>query len=130
MDMETFVEHLKDIQEQFPRETEEVLAEHAKKLTSELKESTKISTKEHTGKLVRGWKYEMKGLTANTLEAHIFNKAPHVHLVEKGHNLVINGKSVGFVKGKFFIKSTVDANRNTIQNNIVDSLYKVLKERL
>ena len=54
--------------------------------------------------------------------------APHAHLIEYGHRLVINGKEVGFVKGKFvFDKSKKEIEQNYHQM-VAEELDKELKK--
>lgn len=43
------------------------------------------------------------GLTSLAL---VYNSARHFHLVEDGHNLVIGGRTVGFVPGKHMMEKT------------------------
>lgn len=66
----------------------------------------------------------------------VYNKAPHFHLVEKGHRLVAGGKlgkdgrEIGWVDGLFMFEDTVNQHDKTITPTLMvwlDELYEELE---
>lgn len=59
------------------------------------------------GTLRDGWKYDIvkKG---DTYIVIIFNQVEYASFVEKGHRIVVAGKTVGWVEGRFMLKLTED----------------------
>ncbi|MHA6258352.1 HK97 gp10 family phage protein [Sporosarcina sp. CAU 1771] len=60
-----------------------------------------------TGDLRQNWKYHIikKGDTYTIL---IYNQLEYASFVEKGHRVVVAGKTVGWVEGRFMLKLTKD----------------------
>lgn len=56
----------------------------------------------------------------------VWNSAPHFHLVENGHNLVRNGRTVDFVKGKHIMEKT----RNDYQDIVPERFRKMIDDIL
>ena len=63
----------------------------------------------NTKKLKYGWTAKTVGASGGNLEYQLYTRAPHYHLVERGHELIIRGKSKGFRQGKFFFEKTANA---------------------
>ena len=76
-------------------------------LRKDARARTPDSGKESKQKLKK--KYGVKVIEEGlNMKALVYNSAPHFHLVEQGHELIINGKNCGFVLGKHFFEKTVD----------------------
>lgn len=60
-----------------------------------------------TGDLRQNWKYDVikKG---DTYIVVIYNQLEYASFVEKGHRIVVAGKTVGWVEGRFMLKLTED----------------------
>ncbi|MBR1727938.1 MAG: HK97 gp10 family phage protein [Selenomonadaceae bacterium] len=58
-------------------------------------------------KLKQSWTGKIVGSTALDSEYQLRTRAPHFHLVERGHVLIFKGKIKGFVQGKYFFKRVV-----------------------
>ena len=67
----------------------------------------KQKNKTNRRKLKLSWTGKIVGSSGPELEYQLRSKAPHFHLVERGHILEIKGKYKGFVQGKYFFKRTV-----------------------
>lgn len=61
--------------------------------------------------------------------ALVWNSARHFHLVENGHNLVRNGKVVGFVEGKHIMEKTKNEYESIVPERFEDMIEDILKER-
>lgn len=69
-----------------------------------------------------------KGLGKNQY-VEISAKSPHFHLVEHGHQLIINGTPRGFVAGKHMMSNAVAAYRREMPKAVEDMVDALLKER-
>lgn len=58
----------------------------------------------------------------------IWNSAPHFHLIENGHQLVRDGKTIGFVEGKHIMEKTRDDYRNIVPERFEKMVDDILKE--
>lgn len=56
----------------------------------------------------------------------VYNSARHFHLIENGHNLVKNGKTIGFVPGKHIMEKT----RNEYQDIVPEEFQKMADDIL
>ena len=71
-----------------------------------------------------GIKMRDKGVAS---EAIVFNNAPHFHLVERGHNLVINGQTIGFVPGRHMMEKTENEYRDIVPEKFEKLCDEVLR---
>jgi hypothetical protein len=71
-----------------------------------------------TGDLRNNWKFHIvkKGDTYTML---IYNQIEYASFVEKGHRIVIGGKTIGWVEGRFMLKLTEDE-----MNRIAPNMWK------
>lgn len=67
------------------------------------------------GDLRNNWKYDVikKG---DTFIIVIYNQLEYASFVEKGHRIVIAGKTVGWVEGRFMLKLTEDEMKRIAPN--------------
>lgn len=131
MKIEDFTAKLQDVVGIFPKEQEMVLKRGAAKMRKAIRSATPDSGVEHKRKLKKSWKIRMNGLTRESIQAEIYSKSAHFHLVERGHVLKTRtGKVIGYVQGRFFMKKTVDAQKDKISEEMVEALYRMVKGRL
>lgn len=57
----------------------------------------------------------------------IWNEARHFHLVEDGHNLVKNGKVIGFVPGKHIMKKTREEYKEIVPERFKKMVDDILR---
>ncbi|MEK4403445.1 MULTISPECIES: HK97 gp10 family phage protein [unclassified Sporosarcina] len=76
-----------------------------------------------TGDLRNNWKYHIvkKGDTYTIL---IYNQLNYASWIENGHRIVIAGKTVGWVEGKFMLKLTKDE-----MDRIAPNMWKMEVEK-
>ncbi len=55
-------------------------------------------------------------------------KSPHFHLVENGHELIINGQNRGFVQGKHMLDTAVKRHQESMPGIVSDMVDKLLEE--
>lgn len=131
MSPEEFCSKIQQLAVQFPLEQENALKKTANKLVKEIRQNTPDSGVQHKNKLKKSWRIRMTGFTAKTIQAEIYSKAPHFHLVERGHVIKTpGGKVKGYIQGKFFLKKTVSANKNQLADTAGKAFYKLVKDKL
>lgn len=54
-------------------------------------------------------------------------KSPHFHLVEHGHDLVKNGKKIGFVQGKHMMRNISEKYKNDMPKRVKKMMRKMLE---
>ena len=60
--------------------------------------------------------------------ALVWNSAPHFHLVENGHQLVRNGRAIGFVPGKHIMEKTRNDYKEIVPERFEKMLNDILEE--
>lgn len=65
----------------------------------------KMLTPVDTGDLRNNWKYHIIK-QGDTYKIVIYNQIEYANFVEKGHRIVIAGRTVGFVDGQFMLELT------------------------
>lgn len=131
MDIGEFVQHLDRVQREYPSEAETALEQGTRNLLRRVRKATPVGKARHKNKLKNGWRMRMAGYTAASTEAHVWNKAPHFHLVERGHVIrTPKGKVKGYRQGTFFFKKAVDANIDDITEVIHERLFEAVEKRL
>lgn len=131
--MEELSETLKSLAKKYPDDAGDLLVKNARKLRKDVvknvKKDTVQSQKEKKYSLHKASSYkisQVKGYGAGQF-VEISAKAPHFHLVEHGHNLVIGGKVVGFVRGKHMMDNAIKKAEIEIPETtsaMVDELLK------
>ena len=58
----------------------------------------------------------------------VYNSARHFHLIEDGHNLVKNGKTIGFVPGKHIMEKTRNEYKDIVTEKFQKMTDDILKE--
>ncbi|MBR1728092.1 MAG: HK97 gp10 family phage protein [Selenomonadaceae bacterium] len=77
-------------------------------------------------KLKQSWTGKIVGSTVLDSEYQLRTRAPHFHLVERGHALVINGRYLKFVQGKYFFRRVVQTFEHS--GEIRQELEKFMNE--
>lgn len=131
MDINEFINHLGDVQRDYPLEAEKALKRGSNKLLKAVRRASPDSGQRHTHKIKKSWHLRMSGITAEDIQSNIFSKAPHYHLVERGHVMkTIGGRIKGYKQGTHFFEKTVNQNLADVQQGISDDLFKAVNDRL
>lgn len=64
------------------------------------------------------------------LYVEFHSTSPHFHLVERGHNLVINGKRKGFVQGERMLEKTSQEYQNEYPKEVEKMVTRMVKKLL
>lgn len=90
----------------------------------------RANTPKVSGNLRKGYMALPVEKIAGGYQKGITNKAPHFHLVERGHRKVSRtGQEIGWTEGKFYLERTVKENEEEIAEDLdkwLDELYKEL----
>ena len=127
MSPEEFCGKLSRAQKEFPLATEMTLEQGAQTMVKALRKNSPASKKRRR-KIKKSWRMEMTSDFSGTPEAHIYNKSPHFHLVERGHiQKTRGGRVTGFVQGTHFVEKTLDDEGSDIQKQMGEKLLKALE---
>ncbi|MGY3725015.1 HK97 gp10 family phage protein [Granulicatella balaenopterae] len=88
-------------------------------------------TPHDTGDLQKNWKYRVFKARADEYIILVWNPMEYAEYVENGHRIMRNGKKIGWVEGRFMMKTTYDEIEKLMPNvaaNIERKLRKVLDE--
>lgn len=96
------------------------------KANSELKPHTRKEG-DKKGAIKRKWDSKVIGEGVE-MTALIWNSARHFHLIENGHNLVKNGKIIGFVPGKHIMEKTRNDYKDIVPEKFEEMIDEILKE--
>lgn len=117
-----------------PLQAEETLKELAKEFKASAKKKANSELK-HVKRNENDKKYAIKANWGSKIvddglgmAALIWNKAPHFHLVENGHQLVRGGKVVGFVPGKHIMEKTRNDYKDVVPERFEKMADNILKE--
>lgn len=61
------------------------------------------------------------------MTALIWNSARHFHLIENGHNLVKNGRVIGFVEGKHIMEKTQNDYKDIVTERFEQMIEDILR---
>lgn len=56
-------------------------------------------------------------------------KSPHFHLLERGHEIILNGRHMGFYPGQHMMADAINVNRREMPKAVEDMVDALLKER-
>jgi flagellar motor component MotA len=125
-----------------PKEINKFMKVEASKLNSRTKKRAKKEVKKNTGNYMKGFKkgkkvYEYEDVKYNI---RVYNKSPHAHLLEYGHEIVKGGKhsnkgnkggkNLGFVKGKFILENSSKEFENDFIKDTYDFVGNLLDKGL
>ena len=105
-----FEQAIADYAEELHLEIEEQSIENVKRAGTECLALVKANSRRQTGGYVEGFAVDVK-LTQSEITATVHNKTKPglTHLLEKGHDVVVNGKRVGRASGDGVLKASADA---------------------
>lgn len=78
------------------------------------------------GEMKRGWQHQVKRLGKHGRVAELKNDVKYLPYVEYGHRIIVHDKTVGFVKGRFFVKR---ARLRTTKTELPKA-YKAMERRI
>lgn len=131
LNIDTLIDNIAKAIAEYPEEAEKALNRTSLKLKKELADKTPDSGSDHKKKLSKSWKKRIRGTDLTNLRAEVYNTAPHIGLVDRGHRLVSkSGKTIGFVQGKHFIDSTTKEIGDTVLPTEMDKMVKRLKKKI
>ena len=131
LNIDDLIDNIANAIADYPEEAEKALNRTGLALKKELANKTPDSGTDHKKKLSKSWKKRVTGTDLTNLQAEVFNTAPHIGLVDRGHRLVSKtGKTIGFVQGKHFIDSTTKEVGRTVLPVELNKLVKKLKNNI
>lgn len=131
LNIDDLIDNIANAIADYPEEAEKALNRTGLALKKELVNKTPDSGTDHKKKLSKSWKKRVTGTDLTNLQAEVFNTAPHIGLVDRGHRLVSKtGKTIGFVQGKHFIDSTTKEVGRTVLPVELDKMVKKLKKKI
>lgn len=131
LNIDDLIDNIANAIADYPEEAEKALNRTGLTLKKELANKTPDSGTDHKKKLSKSWKKRVTGTDLTNLQAEVFNTAPHIGLVDRGHRLVSKtGKTIGFVQGKHFIDSTTKEVGRTVLPVELDKMVKKLKKKI
>lgn len=131
LNIDDLIDNIANAIADYPEEAEKALNRTGLALKKELANKTPDSGTDHKKKLSKSWKKRVTGTDLTNLQAEVFNTAPHIGLVDRGHRLVSKtGKTIGFVQGKHFIDSTTKEVGHTVLPVEMEKMVKKLKKKI
>lgn len=131
LNIDDLIDNIANAIADYPEEAEKALNRTGLALKKELANKTPDSGTDHKKKLSKSWKKRVTGTDLTNLQAEVFNTAPHIGLVDRGHRLVSKtGKTIGFVQGKHFIDSTTKEVGRTVLPDELNKMVKKLKKKI
>ena len=131
--LEDLEKTFRNLVKKYPDRAGELLKLDARQLRKDVvKEVKKVTKTKSSSKrsLAKVGSYKIspvKGLGAAQY-VEIRAKSPHFHLVEHGHELIINGVNKGFVQGKHMMDNTVRKHQESMPDIVSDMVDKLLEE--
>lgn len=131
LNIDDLIDNIANAIADYPEEAEKALNRTGLALKKELANKTPDSGTDHKKKLSKSWKKRVTGTDLTNLQAEVYNTAPHIGLVDRGHRLVSKtGKTIGFVQGKHFIDSTTKEVGRTVLPVELNKMVKKLKKKI
>lgn len=103
--LKSFQKRVQKLKAEMPKICTDTVNECAAGMVKLVTEATPIDT----GYMKGQWGVEAASKSGTTYSATVFNGTSYGLYVEEGHRLMRNGKQVGFVRGKNFVKKSVHA---------------------
>lgn len=115
-----------------PEQARETLKDIGKHFKKDAKKKAETELKPHVRE--SGDKKAIKNKWGNKLvddnigsAALIYNSARHYHLIENGHNLIKNGKIIGFVPGKHIMEKTRKEYQDIVPKRFEEMVDNILR---
>lgn len=124
MTPEDFIKGCNHVIRVYPDYAEKTLRKNANYLKKKLVINSPDSGSNHKNKLNESWSMKVEGFGTD-VEADIWSKAPHFHLVDRGRVIKDRyGHVHGFKQGTHFLKKTVDRTETEIMFNLEKDIAK------
>ena len=123
--LEEMLMEIQSMAQRYPKTAKRGLGVIGRELREELAIASPASDIDHKRKLETSWKSRTKGEGSDTLQAEIYSRAPHFHLLNRGH--VIKGKDgrvKGFKQGLRFLEKTVE---KYVATNLEERVRAIMK---
>lgn len=101
--LKNFQKRVQKLKAEMPKICTDAVNESAAGMVSLVTKATPVDT----GYMKSQWNVDAASRSGTTYSATVFNSAHYGLYVEEGHRLMRNGKQVGFVRGKHFVKKSV-----------------------
>lgn len=99
------------------------------KMAHKLRKSTRERTPEKRGRLRRSYRIEEPTRLPDGYKVDLRSKAPHFHLIERGHRKVTpSGRELGFVPGVFMLEQSITTANAETPEELEKWLNKLYKE--
>lgn len=123
--MTEWLKTLETLKNDFPRETEQFLTMAANDVIKETKKSTLHPV--DTGTLRNAW-FKVGRKERGTFQQIIYNNTSYAAHVEWGHRIKRNGKTRGFVRGRYMLHFGIARVRMRFYREL-DNLYRRLLKK-
>lgn len=126
-------EEFEKLVKKYPDRAGELLTKNARELRKEVVREvkkvtkTKGSSKRSLAKVGSYKISKVQGIGARQF-VEVSAKSPHFHLVEHGHELIVNGQKRGFVQGKKVMATAVRRCENDMPDTVSSMIDELLKE--
>ena len=118
------------MESRFESKATAMLAAQTRQAKKRVKQQTPVSNKKHKGgkdkPLKQTWKEKKPKEYQNGkyVVGMVYNNAPHGHLYEDGHRLIVRGREIGRVEGRKVLKKTMDE----VNDRVLKDAEKILDE--
>jgi len=131
-DLLKWSEALQYFEDQFPKESKRVMGRVGKQVKNIVKAEIKSRVGKKTGNYLKSIKRGKVFVSDNgEWTVRVFPSygiAPHAHLIEKGHRIVINGEEHGYVHGKRIFEKAGKAIEREFDRIVEEEIDKELKK--
>ena len=135
--MDEFIDAVDTIQREAPGRLVKELRREARQVVNSYKK--RVKPHRITGNLEKAIEFKKNDVyvRGSDFEAEIkdnLRKAPHFHLVERGHDQVVGGRKgktgvvVGHVQGRYYFENTLKAEEPRLQASRERYIERILKE--
>lgn len=120
---------LRLVHDKYPKEAKNFLRKAGNKMRSNLRSAYKRKTRKKTGNLLKGvMRSPVYIYRTNEYQVRVYNKAPHAHLIERGHVYYWRGRPTDkYVKGRHIVgieSQNFDKTFVEYADKFVDELLK------
>lgn len=118
-------------EKQYPKEAKAFLRQEAGDTRNLLKSNTTLTTNRKTGNLLKGIDRGAPHTYQGDHQIRVYNKAPHAHLLEHGHRLVIKKTDTGKrTEGKFMAAFTTRRMKQQMAEDVEKFIDDLLEKGL
>lgn len=113
-----------------PKQAKKLMRTQGTRLKAKTSSVAKQRVRKKTGNYLKGIK-RGKVYTYRSADTHairVYSAAPHAHLIEDGHRVVVNGQELGFAPGKHIFADARTAYQPKFERACEDFLDDVARE--